>query len=49
MLKGEHLASLQNNDYRIEPNPHVSPDNRWIIFTATIHGTPQAYAVEMPK
>lgn len=53
VLKGEHLASLQANRYlidgiKIEPNPHVSPDNRWVIFTATLHGTPQAYAVEMP-
>lgn len=47
-LKGEHLVSLQNNDYKIEPNPHVSPDNRWVTFTATLHGTPQAYAVELP-
>ena len=48
-LKGEHLATLQANDYAVEPNPHVSPDNRWIIFTATLHGTPQAYAVELPR
>ena len=52
VLKGEHLASLQKNRYvidgvKIEPNPHVSPDNRWVIFTATLHGTPQAYAVEL--
>jgi oligogalacturonide lyase len=38
---------MQANDYSIEPNPHVSPDNRWVIFTATLNGTPQAYAVEL--
>jgi len=48
LLKGEHLVNLQANDYGVEPNPHVSPDNRWVIFTATLHGTPQAYAAEMP-
>ena len=48
VLKGEHLVTMQDNDYAVEPNPHVSPDNRWVIFTATLHGTPQAYAVEMP-
>lgn len=48
-LIGEHLATLQENDYTVEPNPHVSPDNRWVIFTATLHGTAQAYAVEMPQ
>ena len=46
-LKGEHLVTLQDNDYSIEPNPHVSPDNRWVTFTATLHGTPQAYAVDL--
>lgn len=49
LLTGEHLANLQENDFVVEPNAHVSPDNRWIIFTATLHGTPQAYAVELPK
>lgn len=48
-LKGEHLATLHANDYAVEPNPHVSPDNRWVTFTATLHGTPQAYAVELPR
>ncbi len=43
------LCSLQQNDYAVEPNPHVSPDNKWVIFTATLFGTPQAYAVEVPK
>jgi oligogalacturonide lyase len=46
-LKLTHLVSLQKNDYTIEPNPHVSPDNRWVIFTATLFGTPQAYAVDL--
>ena len=47
LFKGEHVVTMQANDYSIEPNPHVSPDNRWVIFTATLNGTPQAYAVEL--
>jgi oligogalacturonide lyase len=47
-LNVTHLVSLQKNDYSIEPNPHVSPDNRWIIFTATLSGTPQAWGVQVP-
>jgi oligogalacturonide lyase len=47
-LKVTHLCSLQKNDYAVEPNPHMSPDNRWVIFTATLFGTPQAYGVEVP-
>jgi len=49
LLKGEHLASLQANDYAVEPNPHVSFDNHWVTFTATLNGTAQAYAVELPN
>jgi len=49
VLKGKHLVTLQDNDYAVEPNPHVSPDNHWVIFTATLHGTAQAYAVELPR
>jgi len=48
-ITARHLVSLQANDYAIEPNPHISPDNHWVIFTATLHGTPQAYAVELPR
>ena len=49
VLKAEHIVTLQNNDYAVEPNPHVSPDNRWVIFTATLHGTAQAYAAKLTK
>ena len=48
-MKVTHLCSLQKNNYAIEPNPHMSPDNRWVIFTATFFGTPQAYGVELPQ
>jgi len=49
VIKGEHLVTMQVNDYAVEPNPHVSPNNRWVTFTATLHGTAQAYAVELPQ
>ena len=49
-LKVTRLCSLQKNDYtQCEPNPHISPDQHWAIFTATFTGVSQAYAVEMPK
>lgn len=47
VITGRHLCSLAGNDYAIEPNPHVSPDGRWVIFTATLHGGAQAYGVEL--
>jgi len=44
------LCNMAKNDYQAaEPNPHLTPDQHWCTFTATFTGTPQAYAVEMPK
>jgi oligogalacturonide lyase len=44
------LCNMAHNDYKAaEPNPHLTPDQHWVIFTATFSGIPQAYAVEMPK
>ncbi|MEZ0218213.1 MAG: oligogalacturonate lyase family protein [Rariglobus sp.] len=49
-LRAIKLCSMARNDYKAaEPNPHLTPDQRWVIFTATFSGVPQAYAVEMPK
>ena len=49
-LRPIKLCSMARNDYKAaEPNPHVTPDQRWVVFTATFAGTPQAYAVEMPE
>ena len=44
------LCNMAKNDYKAaEPNPHITPDQHWVTFTATLYGTPQAYAAEMPK
>jgi len=49
-LAAVKLCNMAKNDYGIaEPNPHITLDQHWVVFTATLHGTPQAYAVEMPK
>lgn len=49
-LRAIKLCSMARNDYKAaEPNPHLTPDQHWVLFTATFSGTPQAYAVEMPK
>jgi oligogalacturonide lyase len=49
-LRPIKLCSMARNDYKAaEPNPHLTPDQRWVTFTATFSGTPQAYAIEMPK
>jgi oligogalacturonide lyase len=44
------LCNMARNNYKAaEPNPHLTPDEHWAIFTATFSGIPQAYAVAMPK
>lgn len=50
-VKSTQLVDTSANDYKLaEPNPHISPDNRWVTFTATLtSGPPQAFAVELPK
>jgi len=49
-LKPVKLCNMAHNDYvAAEPNPHLTPDKHWDLFTATFSGIPQAYAVEMPK
>ncbi len=49
-LRSIKLCSMEHNDYKAaEPNPHLTPDQRWVTFTASFSGTPQAYAVEMPR
>jgi oligogalacturonide lyase len=49
-LRPIKLCNMAKNDYKAaEPNPHLTPDQHWVTFTATFTGTPQAYAVEMPK
>ena len=49
-LRAIKLCSMAGNNYKAaEPNPHLTPDQRRVVFTATFSGTPQAYAVEMPK
>jgi oligogalacturonide lyase len=49
-LRAIKLCSMARNDYKAaEPNPHLTPDQKWVTFTATFSGQPQAYAIEMPE
>jgi oligogalacturonide lyase len=49
-LRPIKLCDMERNNYAAaEPNPHFAPDQHWVLYTATLHGTPQAYAVEMPR
>ena len=52
--EGDHLVSqrmvnMKYQDYKLEPNVHISPDGRWIIFRANFEGHSDVYAVEVEK
>jgi oligogalacturonide lyase len=49
----EKLVNMSQNNYvtgqgGIEPNVSITPDNKWVVFRANMHGgTVQVYAVEI--
>lgn len=47
MLVTEKLCDMSGHSYTIAPNAHISPDNRWVVFTSDMQGIPQVYAVEV--
>ncbi len=48
-LRSERLVDMTHHNYRLEPNVHFSPDDKWIIFRANFEGIEQIYAVEILK
>jgi len=48
-FKSEKLVNMKNHDYRLEPNVHFSPDEKWVIFRANFEGHEDIYAVEIAK
>jgi inosine-uridine nucleoside N-ribohydrolase len=48
-LRAERLCSLATHDYDLEPNVHFTPDARWVVFRANMHGPSQVYAVEIQR
>jgi oligogalacturonide lyase len=48
-LTAEKLVDLSKHNYSLEPNVHITPDNRWVVFRSNMHGTSHVYAVEVAK
>ncbi len=48
-LISEKMVNMKHHNYKLEPNVHVSPDGKWIIFRANFEGHPDIYAVEVEK
>jgi oligogalacturonide lyase len=49
MLKSERLVDLSNHDYELEPNATFTPDGKWIVFRANMHGPAHVYMVEVAR
>lgn len=45
----EKLVNMKHHGYKLEPNVHFSPDEKWVIFRANFEGEEQVYAVEVKK
>ena len=43
----ERLVNMKHHTYRLEPNVHFSPDEKWVIFRANFEGEQGVYAVEL--
>ncbi|MCH5718346.1 TolB-like translocation protein [Niabella hibiscisoli] len=46
-FRSEKLVNMKHHQYRLEPNVHFSPDQKWIIFRANFEGKENIYAVEI--
>lgn len=46
-FKSEKLVNMKAHQYRLEPNVHISPDQKWAIFRANFEGKENIYAVEI--
>jgi oligogalacturonide lyase len=46
-LVPELVLPMTNHDYAIEPDTHVSPDGKWIVFHSDQQGDSQLYAVSV--
>ncbi len=45
----EKLVNMKHHNYKLEPNVHFTPDNKWIVFRANFEGDAHIYAVEIKK
>ncbi|MXV17348.1 oligogalacturonate lyase family protein [Hufsiella ginkgonis] len=49
-FRSERLVNMKGHDYRaLEPNVHITPDNKWVVFGGTFEGTRETYAVQIGR
>lgn len=49
VLRATRLVNMAGHNYKLEPNPRFSPDQKQIIFTAYLQGTSAVYAVDVDR
>ena len=48
-LESEKLVNMSRQNYRLEPNPSFTPDQKFIVFRSNMFGPDYAFAVEIAK
>jgi oligogalacturonide lyase len=48
-LESERLVNMSKHNYRLEPNPSFTPDQKFIVFRSNMFGPDYAFAVELAK
>ncbi len=48
-LRTERLVNMARHNYRLEPNPIFTPDQKYIIFRSNLLGPTYVFAVEVAK
>jgi oligogalacturonide lyase len=48
-LQSEKLVNMAKHNYRLEPNPSFTPDQKFIVFRSNMFGPDYAFAVEIAK
>jgi len=48
-LKTERLVNMAKHDYRLEPNPIFTPDQKLIVFRSNMFGPTYVFGVEVTK
>jgi oligogalacturonide lyase len=48
-LESEKLVDMSKHNYRLEPNPSFTPDQKFIVFRSNMFGPDYAFAVEVAK
>jgi len=48
-LESEKLVNMSKHNYRLEPNPSFTPDQKFVVFRSNMFGPDYAFAVEVAK